>query len=296
MRPRLFLSRAAVFSFCIAFPILAQESAILSNNGDPMRVAFACAEDELQSVGMSCTEDEPCPIYLELSSIVPDGRKIFVAGNLHSNSATLTSVLLMSEDSGSTWKEPSSRIRASALDQIQFYSLQAGWASGETQYPLSRDPFFLITTDGGTSWHKVPVGEEGTPGAIQRFWFDSAQHGEMVIDAGKASSTGRYLSYETETGGGNWVLHGKSDQLPKLRLAPASTESADLRARPSRDGKTYSIEQRAGDRWTNVASFVIEVATCRSTSPELKEPETDKAAVDTPPPPSPASTKKSRKK
>src|SRR5438874_7916004 len=112
MRPRLFLraSRYSILLLVIS-TAFAQDSAVLSNNGGPMRVPYACSEDDLQWAGMSCNEDEPCTIYLEFSSIVPNGRKIFVAGNLHSNSATLSSVLLMSEDSGATWKESAPRVR-----------------------------------------------------------------------------------------------------------------------------------------------------------------------------------------
>jgi hypothetical protein len=270
MRPRLFFLLAISTAF-------AQDSAVLSNtlsnNGQPMRVPYACSEDDLQWAGMSCTEDEPCPIYLELSSIVPDGRKIFVAGNLHSNSATLSSVLLMSDDSGATWKESAPRIRGAALDQMQFYNLQAGWAAGEMQYPLTRDPFFLVTTDGGASWRQRPVGEEGSPGSVQRFWFDSAQHGELVIDAGKASSSGRYVSYESLTGGESWGIRGTDAQPPVIRRAPPSTEDPDWRFRPGRDGKAIQIEQRANDQWKAIASFLIEAATCKTEATQLKEPE-----------------------
>jgi hypothetical protein len=288
VRPRLLSSRPLLLLLG-ALKLFGQDPAALtgtlSNNGEPMRVPYACAEDDLQWAGMSCTEEEPCTIYLELSSVVPDGRKIFATGNLHSNSATLGSVLLQSEDSGTTWKEPTPRIRGSALDQLQFYNLQTGWAAGETQYPLPRDPFFLVTTDGGASWRQRPVGEDGNAGAVQRFWFDSAQHGELIIDAGKTSESGRYLSYESETSGESWTLHGKSDQLPKLRRAPASLEDADWRFRPSTDGKAFQIEQRNGTRWTPVASFLIEVANCRSKTGELKEPE---PPADTQPAPVPA--------
>ena len=114
-----------------------------------MRVAYSCAEEDLQWAGMSCSDSQPCPIYLELNSVVPDGKKIIAAGDLHSSSATIGSVLLLSDDSGATWREPTTRIRGSALDQLQFLNPQAGWAAGETLYPLPRDPFFLITTDGG---------------------------------------------------------------------------------------------------------------------------------------------------
>jgi len=222
---------------------------------------------------MSCSGDEPCPIYLELNAVVPGGKKIVVAGDLHSSSVTMGSVLLQSDDSGATWREPTSRFRGSALDQLQFYNQQSGWAAGETQYPLPRDPFFLLTTDGGSSWRQRLVGEEGFPGSIQRFWFDSPQHGELIIDAGKTSESGRYLSYESETGGESWSLLGKSGQLPKLRHAPPSGDDSDWRVRPSKDGKAFQIEQRNGDQWKSAASFLIEVANCRVHSGELKEPE-----------------------
>jgi hypothetical protein len=278
MRPRLFtpVARALMRAVSALMPTLvllsAQESSILNNHGEPMQVAYTCAEDDLQFAGMSCTDDEPCPIYLELSSVAADGRKIVVAGDLHSSSATLGSVLLLSEDAGGTWKEPAARMRGSALDQLQFYNPQTGWAAGETQYPLPRDPFFLLTTDGGATWRQHLVGEEGSAGAVQRFWFDSAQHGEAIVDAGKTSESGRYLSYESETGGESWTLTGRRDQLPKLPHAPPPGENPDWRLSPSKDGKAFRIEQRADGEWTPVASFLIEVANCRVHAGELKEP------------------------
>jgi hypothetical protein len=300
MRPRLFPRRhfaawymrlSAAYLLVAVFSLSAQESPLLINNGEPMRMAYGCAEEDLQWAGMSCSDNEPCAIYLELNSIVPNGKKIVVAGDLHSSTATIGSVLLLSDDSGVTWREPAARIRGSALDQLQFYNLQAGWASGETQFPLPRDPFFLVTTDGGASWHQSTVGEEGLAGAVQRFWFDSERQGELIIDAGKASEGGRYFSYESETGGESWSLLGKSDQLPKLRHAPPSGENPDWRARPSKDGKAVQIEQRAGGQWTPVASFLIEVASCHGHSEELKEPE-QPAAPEADVPPTPASKRK----
>jgi hypothetical protein len=258
-----------------------------------MQLSYTCPEEDLQFAGMSCTDDEPCPIYLELSSVVSDGRKIVAAGNLHSNSATLGSVLLLSGDSGATWKEPAARIRGSALDQVQFYNPQTGWAAGETQYPLPRDPFFFLTTDGGVSWRQHSMNEEeGSAGAVQRFWFDSTQHGEAIVDAGKTSASGRYLTYESETGGESWTLTGKRDQLPKLLHAPPPLENSDWRLSPSKDGKAFRIEQRADGQWRPVASFLIEVANCRIHAGELKEPAPDDAAAPEPATPNPAPKRK----
>src|SRR5579863_10378357 len=109
MRPRLCpLSRArkqAVFLFLVSIST-AQEPAILSNHGEPIRLAYACAEEELTATGLSCTSADPCPVYLELGAVVANGSKLLAAGDLHGSAATLGSVLLLSEDSGATWKEP----------------------------------------------------------------------------------------------------------------------------------------------------------------------------------------------
>lgn len=273
----------------------AQDSPILTNSGEPIRVAYACAEDDLQFAGMSCTDDETCAIYLELSSVVAEGKKILTAGNLHSNSATLGSLLLLSDDSGATWKEPAARMRGSALDQVQFYNPQTGWAAGETQYPLPRDAFFLLTTDGGASWRQRPVGEEGSAGAVQRFWFDSTQHGEAIVDAGKTSTSGRYLTWESETGGESWTLTGKRDQLPKLLHAPPSAENSDWRLSLSKDGKSFRIEQRADGQWRPIASFLIEVANCRIHAEELKEPAPEPVGAVAPEPATPNPAPKRKK-
>jgi len=290
MRPRLFLRVCGARHCAIAAALLvaaanalAQNSAILTNNGEPLRIPYACREDDLQWAGMSCNEDEPCSIYFEINSFVPNGRKIFLAGNLHSNSATLSSVLLMSEDAGATWKEPAARVRGAALDLAQFYDLEHGWAAGETQYPLPRDPFFLVTTDGGASWRQRPVGEEGSAGSVQRFWFDSAKHGELIIDGGRTSSSGRYLLYESETGGESWMIRSKSDALPNLRRAPPTAENADWRIRPGKDGKSVQLEQMANGKWTPVSSFLVEITKCKIQAGELKEPEQPAAAQAAPP-------------
>ena len=239
---------------------------------DPVAVSFSCAENDLQSAGLLCTEDEPCPIYLEINSIAPAGKKLFLAGDLHATAATLSTILLSSDDGGKTWKEPAERIPGGAIDQLQIYDLEHGWAAGEIQYPLSRDPFFLVTSDGGLSWRRREVSDEGGPGSLLRFWFDSAQHGELIIDAGKSAPSGRYIDYESETGGESWMMRSTTAEQPKLRRAPPSLENSDFRVRPSASGKTYQVEKRDGEKWDTMASLQIEVASCKLKAGELKEP------------------------
>ena len=255
----------------------AQQAPTLKSTGAPIRVSFGCTEEELNWAGLTCSAEEACPIYLELSSVIPNGKKLVTAGNIHSASATLYSVLLTSEDSGESWQEPAKRIRGASLDQLQFYDFQNGWAAGETLYPLPRDPYFLITTDGGNSWSERSVTEEGGPGSVQRFWFDSAQHGELVIDRGKSGGSDRYALYESETGGGSWNIKATGAKMPVLRRSPPSLEHFDWRIRNSKDGKSYEIERRDGERWSAVAAFLVKVAECKASTTELTEPPPDEA-------------------
>lgn len=252
--------------------VAAQQPPVLRFSGEPLKLPFTCAEEELQSVGLLCTEDEPCAIFLELNGIAIAGKKLFVAGNLHSTSATLSSILLASDDNGLTWKEPSPRLRGASLDQLEFYDLEHGWAAGEVQYPLPRDPFFLISTDGGATWRKQQVTEEGGPGSVQRFWFDTAQHGELIVDAGRSAPSGRYLAWESETGGESWSIRSTTAEAPKIKRAPAAFDNPDYRVRASANGQAYQIEKRLGEKWDTVASFLIEVAGCKLKPAEAKEP------------------------
>jgi hypothetical protein len=237
----------------------------------PIRVPFECAEEQLQAAGLLCSEEEPCAIYLELSAIAPAGKKLFLAGNLHADSGTFASILLASEDGGLTWKEPSPRIPGAALDEIQMLDLEHGWAAGETQSPLPSDPFFLITSDGGQTWRKRPITEDGGPGSIQAFWFDSPQHGELIVDAGKSAPGGRYVSWESETGGDTWMVRAATGKLPSLKNVRPQAEP-DFRIRPVGE-KSYLIEKRAGElKWETLASLAIEVASCKLKPATLKEP------------------------
>lgn len=225
-----------------------------------MRVPYACPEEDLQFAGMSCSDDQPCPIYLELSAVAETRSRILVAGDLHSRSATLASILLLSDDAGATWKEPAQRMRGAALDQLEWFDATTAWAGGETQYPLARGAFILLSTDGGSSWRRQAIADDDSPGSLLRFGFDSVKHGEAIVDAGAASAGGRYLSYESETGGENWSLAGQSDALPKLRRAPPADENPAWHLVASKDGKAFQVEQNQA----TVASFLIDAARCGS--------------------------------
>jgi hypothetical protein len=96
-----------------------------------MTVPFQCTADDIREAGLDCSEHDPCPIYLELATVESTGIRIFAAGNIHTGSATLYSIVLGTEDNGHTWNESFERIRAASFDRIQFSGAENGWIAGE---------------------------------------------------------------------------------------------------------------------------------------------------------------------
>ena len=74
-----------------------------------------CTDEDIAQGGLSCTEEAPCPVYAELTAVAALGSKIFISGNLHSDSITMYSLLLESDDAGETWTEPIARIRGASF-------------------------------------------------------------------------------------------------------------------------------------------------------------------------------------
>jgi len=230
----------------------------LENTGKPMSVAFSCNAEELQASGSNCSEDEPCHIFLELSGVEAAGNRIFVAGDIHTATATLQSVLLASDDAGKTWSEPHPRMRFTALDQIQFIDFETGWISGANTLSTPHDPFLLVTTDGGKTGHQRPIDDDGRPGVIEKFWFESRSNGTMLV---VARYENRHELYETMTGGESWSLrHSSADPIPFPRSKGATINAWRLRA----DAATHSfaVERSQGERWQKVAGFLVEIAKC----------------------------------
>ncbi len=226
----------------------------LENNGKPMRVVYECTAADTQAAGLACSEEDPCPVYLELENIEAAGAKIFLSGNLHTPTTTLYSVLLESENAGATWTEPHPRIRSSGLDQIQFIDFQNGWISGANLQGAPRDPFFLITTDGGKTWRQQPIFEETRVSAVESFNFATPTHGTAYIDA--TLDNGMHEVHETQDGGNTWNI-----QPGALKAKPRS--ASGWRVRTDAATHSYVIEKSENNRWQKVASFLVNIATCK---------------------------------
>jgi len=229
---------------------------------DPIRVDYACPAADVDRFGLTCSEDEPCDVFLELVSAEGVGSNILVVGNLHTVTTTLYGVLLVSGDGGKTWTEPNPRIEGATLDQVQFPDFQHDWASGVMEGPLARDPFFLTTADGGKTWRRRPLFTETRYGSIQQFWFDSAKSGQLIFERSKGSSS-VFEIYETTNGGDTLTIREAAPKNPKLAKAPAK-DSATWRVRTDAASKTNRIERRNSQgTWDAVANFALRAGVCK---------------------------------
>jgi photosystem II stability/assembly factor-like uncharacterized protein len=168
--------------------------------------------------------------------------------------------LMESDDGGKSWTEPSRRLRSAALEQIQFADFQHGWAAGVMLEPLPKDPFLMVTADGGKLWRKIPVTEEADYGSIQQFWFESATTGELVLDRSQGG-TKRYELYASMTGGASWELQQKSERPIAIKTS-RTAEYANWRIRA--DGDSYRVERRtAAGGWETAARFATRAGECK---------------------------------
>jgi hypothetical protein len=237
---------------------------VLENTGRPIRLPFSCTDEDIQQAGLTCTEDDPCPVYVELTAVETVGTRIFLAGNLHSSAVTLASALLASDDAGHTWREPFDRIRSAGLDRIQFLDAETGWAAGEILSPLPQDPFLLLTSDGGKTWRQRTIFDETAEnhlGTIQQFFFTAKDSGSLIIDRGQGSDTDRYELYESQNAGESWSVKETSSKPLRLRRPPPA--ASEWRVRVDAPSQAFQIERRQGERWGAVASFLVKLGTCK---------------------------------
>jgi len=212
-------------------------------------------------------------LYLEITDAEMVADRIILAGNVHTPSATLESLLLVSDDAGKTWTEAHARIAGAALTSIQFIDFEAGWISGHILQPDARDPFFLISSDGGKTWRKRAVYPEPKTGAIEHFRFDSRTSGTMSVDRGRAGENGlRHELWESLTGGDSWSIR-QVDARPIPFPGGDQPRTKPLRIRADAGSKTYRIEKQDGAQWRPLASFAVALGQCKPVVPELKDDE-----------------------
>lgn len=255
-------------------PAPAPAKPVYSYAGTPLALAHACGSRQIDDLGLVCSDDEPCPVYVEISGIEQSGSRLFLAGNFHTESAILASLLLVSEDEGRSFQEAHPRLANSLLDQIQFVDEQTGFVSGNVAGSLAKDPFFLKTTDSGKSWRQLAVFEDGGFGVIGTFRFTSPAQGTLTIEG--ARGRGRFRRMETMTGGESWITRELLDEAPaKDRAArPAATPStngANWRIRGDASTKTLRLERREAGKWTIASAFALRAGACKPDPPKAPE-------------------------
>ena len=55
-------------------PVVPAAPVVLENTGKPMLAPFRCTEEDIRSAGLGCSEQDPCPVYLELAAVESTGR------------------------------------------------------------------------------------------------------------------------------------------------------------------------------------------------------------------------------
>ena len=231
----------------------------------PVKVDVHCAQSDIEEAGLSCSSSDPCPVYLELSAVASTGVRLVVIGNLHTEAVTLSSIVLVSEDGGTTWTEPAPRIPFASLDQIQFLGLANGWIGGQVLFPTPRDVFMLVSGDGGKNWERRAVAESGHEGALSEFWFTSKDSGKLVVDRGVAGSGGRYELYVSMTGGEGWEINQTS--TTPLHVKPAAAGGPEWRLRPDAASQSYQLDRQTASGWRSIAAFPVQPGVCKPEAP-----------------------------
>ena len=231
--------------------------------GEPLVVPLDCAYDHFDRAGIVCSEVTPCELFLELTAVEAAGEKVFVVGNLHTAAATVSSLLLVGEDDGTTWREPAERYSGAALESIRFVDETNGWAmGGQRELDSSSKPVLLATQNAGKRWQRYPISQdEEHTGDIVEFHFDSKDHGLLIIDRARPDGDPFEL-YESMNGGRSWLIRQITDRKPKLRNRPPVEPESDWRVHEDAAEGNYKVEQRREGEWEVRSRFGVEVGAC----------------------------------
>ncbi len=234
--------------------------------GEPLVAQLQCDGDHFQRAATVCSDATPCELYLELTGLEQAAERVFLIGNLHTLSATVSSILLASDDEGMSWYEPYPRL-AAGFESIQFVDNENGWIGGqEGQLDSSSRPFLLRTGNGGVRWRRYDIWtDEDRPGAILDFYFDTEKHGLLSIDL-LTSETDSYELYESMNGGLSWGIRQISDRQAKLKNIPLVGRQLDWRLGEDGGKAVYVVERRRGEEWNAQVEFSVRVGTCRGTA------------------------------
>lgn len=234
--------------------------------GEPLLVPPKCRPQDFLRAGVVCGSSAPCELFLELTQLGQAGDRLFLLGNTHTAAETISTVLLRSEDGGTTWLEPVDRTGAASLEFVYFFDAEHGWIAGQqSEQDYSATPFVLVTNNGGASWRKRKIwgGDEDRSGVVIEMNFDAPGHGFLLVER-PAAERDPYELYESMNGGLSWSIRRISNTKPRLRRIALAPAPSDYRLREDESSGTYEIERRESGSWSRVASFAVQMGACGS--------------------------------
>src|SRR5262245_27416588 len=86
-----------LYNGLVRIAVLLVSLAGLVRAASPIHFEYACPEKDIDSFGLTCSERDPCAVFLELVSAESAGKAIFVVGNIHTQTTTLYAILLESQ-------------------------------------------------------------------------------------------------------------------------------------------------------------------------------------------------------
>jgi hypothetical protein len=236
----------------------------LTFRGEPLVLPLECREDHLLRAGLVCNDVTPCILILELVAIGSLGDRVFIMGNVHSSAGTVSSVLLASDDGGTTWTEPTDRISGGSLEIFRSVGSERGWIGGQQwEADSSPIPFLLATRNGGGRWSRRDVWErDDRNGIVLEFDFDTETHGFLVIERTN-TDVDPFELYETMTAASSWSIRELASDEPEIPFDAMEVPDR-RRLRGDASNGVYWVEERLGEDWKPLAAFASHVGTCNN--------------------------------
>ena len=238
---------------------------VIAYEGSPLVVPLDCGYDHFSRAGIVCSDVTPCRLFLELTGVENAGDKVFLIGNVHTSAATISTILLASGDSGRSWQEPIPRYSGAGFELIQFADSTHGWIGGqEGDYDRSTTPLLLVTVDGGSTWERYAINEdEDATGAVLEFFFDTQEHGLLIVDL-LISEGDPFELYETLNGGRSWIIRQIVSQKPNLTNRSLADDPIDWRIKENLNDGVYEVQRREQGEWVLKSSFAVGAGSCMS--------------------------------
>ena len=106
----------------------------------------------------------------------------------------------------------------------------------------------------------------------------------MVIDRMESTESSRYELYETPNGGETWMIRRTSNRPIAIGRPGADAGNSGWRVRADARSKSFAIEKRQGEHWSAVASFLVEIGSCKPAPRAAPTPPPEAEPAPTPEP------------